>query len=291
MSIKLTYHSTIGYHSIRMAIILRKIIGRFLCQQIARILALLAYVVLGKRRRILRENLRHIASDDERLVRETFVNFGLSYVDFVAIPSMSKYEIVKIGEARGFSNLDKALSLGRGAIMVSAHLGNWDLGGCFTTGLGYKTAAITESRGPGERFFKLYSKLRAKTGMQIIRLEDKGSGTKALEVLRRNEVLILLGDRDITKDGVKVNFLGKESSLPKGPAFFSLRAGAPIVPTFFIWNKGKYLAIMDSIVEFKRSGDLKQDIKELTQLIARRLESKIYEYPTQWYVFDMNWQE
>jgi len=274
-----------------MAIILRKIMGRFLCQQIARILALFAYVILVKRRRILRENLRHIASDDKRLVRESFINFGLSYADFIAIPFMSKEQILKIGETRGYSNLDKALSLGRGAVMVSAHLGNWDLGGCFTTGLGYKTAAITESSGPGERFFKLYSDLRAKTGMQIIRLEDKRSATKALDVLRRNGVLILLGDRDITKDGVKVNFLGKESPLPKGPAFFSLRTGAPIVPTFFVWNKGKYLGIMDPMIEFEKSGDLKKDIKDLTQLIARRLEKRIYEYPTQWYVFDMDWND
>ena len=291
MPIKLTYHSSIGYHSIRMAIMLRKIIGRFLSQQIARILALLAYATLRKRRRILRENLRHIASDDERLVREAFINFGLSYADFLAIPSMSKEEILKIGRVEGFFNLDKALSLGKGAIMVSAHLGNWDLGGCFTTGLGYKTATIAESRGPGERFFRLYSEMRAKTGMQVMRLEDRKSGTKAIEVLRRNGVLILLGDRDITRDGVKVNFLGKEVSLPRGPAFFSLRTGAPIVTAFFVWDKGKYLAIMDPMIEFKKSGNLKQDMRELTQLIARRMETRIYEYPTQWYVFDMNWQD
>jgi len=274
-----------------MTIILRKIIGRFLCQQIARILALLAYLILVKRRRTFKENLKHIANiDDKRLVREAFLNFGLSYADFLAIPIMSKEQILKIGEPLGFYNLDKALSLGKGAIMVSAHLGNWDLGGCFTTGLGYETAAITESRGPGEHFYKLYSNLRSKTGMGIIRLEDQRSITQALNVLRRNDVLILLGDRDITKDGIKVNYLGTESPLPKGPAFFSLRTGAPILPSFFVWNKGKYLAIMEPMIEFNKSGNLKQDIKELTQLIAKRLEKRVYEYPTQWYVFDMNWE-
>jgi KDO2-lipid IV(A) lauroyltransferase len=273
-----------------MGIILRKIMGRFLCQQLARILTLSAYVILVKRRRILKENFRHIATEDKRLAREVFINYGLSYADFLAIPSMSKEQILEIAEDCGFFNLGKALSLGKGAIMVSAHIGNWDLGGCFTTGLGYKTAAITESRGPGERIFKLYSNLRAKTGMRIIRLEDKGSVTSALDVLRRNGVLIILGDRDITKDGIKVNYLGTESPLPRGPAFFSLRTGAPILPSFFVWHKGKYLAIMEPMIEFTRSGDLKKDIKDLTQLVAKRLEKRVYEYPTQWYVFDMNWE-
>jgi len=281
----------ITYHSIRIAIILRKISGRFVFQQVARILAYLSYILLRQRRKILTENLRHIARGEARLVRETFINFGLAYADFLAIPSMKSEKICRIAKVRGLSNLDRALSDGKGVVFVSAHLGNWDLEACYITALGYKTVGIAESLGPGERFFNLYSRLRTKTGMKIVRLEDKRSGMKALKALRRNEVLMLLGDRDITGNGVKVKFLGQGVSLPKGSALLSLKTGAPIVTAFFVRDNGKYTAIIEPPIEFKRCKILEKDIQNLTQLIAKRLERKILAYPTQWYVFQMDWRE
>lgn len=280
----------ITYHSIRIAIILRKISGRFVSYQVARILACLSYLLLRQRRRILAENLRHIAQGETRLVRETFVNFGLTYADFLAMPSMKSKEIRRIAKVRGRSNLDRALSAGKGVVLLSAHLGNWELEACYITALGYKTVGIAESLGPGERLFNLYSRLRTETGMKIIRLEDKRSGIKALKALRRNEVLMLLGDRDITGNGVKVNFLGQEVFLPKGPAFLSLKTEAPIVTTFFVWHNGRYIAIIEPPIEFKKGRILEKDIQNLTQLIAKRLEREILAYPTQWYVFQMDWK-
>ncbi len=281
----------ITYHSIRIAIILRKISGRFVFQQVARILAYLSYILLRQRRKILTENLRHIARGETRLVRETFINFGLAYADFLAIPSMNSKEICRIAKVRGLANLDRALSGGKGVVLVSAHLGNWDLEACYITALGYKTVGIAESLGPGKRFFNLYSRLRTKTGMKIIRLEDKRCGMEALKALRRNEALMLLGDRDITGNGVKVNFLGQEVSLPKDPALLSLKTGAPIVTAFFVRDNGKYTAIIEPPIEFKRCKILEKDIQNLTQLTAKRLERKILAYPTQWYVFQMDWRE
>ena len=157
----------VTYYFLRVAIILRKISGRFVFQQIARILAYLSYIFLIQRRKILAENLRHIAQDKTDLVRGTFVNIGLAYADVMAIPSMTNKEICSLAKVRGLSNLDRALSDAKGVILVGAHLGNWDLAGCYFTALGYKTVGITESLGPGERFFNLYARLRSRTGMKI----------------------------------------------------------------------------------------------------------------------------
>ena len=281
----------IKYYSIRIAIISRNISGRSVFQKGARIVAWLSYILLGQRRKILTENLRHIAQVESRLVRETFINFGLAFADFLAIPSMNSKEICKMVKVHGLPNLDRALSVGKGVIFVGAHLGNSNLEACYIAGLGYNIIGVTESLGLEERFFNLYSKLRGKTGMKIIRLEDKRVGMKAVKALKRNKVLMLLGDRDITGNGVRVNFLGQESSLPRGPALLSLKTGAPIVTTFFVQDNGKYKAIIESPIEFKRNNGLEKDIQDLTQLIANRLERKILAYPTQWYVFQMDWKE
>lgn len=280
----------IKYYSIRVAIIFRKISGRFASQQVARIIAWLSFIILKQRRGILTENMKHIAQGETHLAKETLLNFGSAFADFLAIPSMNSKEICRMVETRGLLNLDRALSYGKGVVSVGAHLGNSNLGTCYITALGYKTVGITESLGSEKIFFNLYSRLRAKTGMKIISLEDKRVGIKAIKALRKNEVLMLLGDRDITGNGVTVDFLGQKSSLPKGPALLSLTTGAPIVTTFFVSDNGRYINIIEPPIEFKKTKILEKDIQNLTQLIAKRLERKILAYPTQWYIFQMDWK-
>ncbi|MDI6840385.1 MAG: hypothetical protein QMD71_06035 [bacterium] len=286
------------YYLIRIGIILKKILPNFLAYLIAITLGYLAYVILAQRRKILTQNIKHLVGSNKLigtrhgvslLVKETFVNFALDYMNFLAIPSMSITQIKGIGKAQGTSNLDKALSLKRGVILVSAHIGAWDLAGCFLTAVGYPTITIAESKGPGEKMFKLYSRLRGKTGMEVIRLEDRDVTNRVIEKLKQNKILTLLGDRDLTGKGVKVKFLGSEYLLPKGPALLSLRYEIPIVTGYFLKKRKWYTGVIEPQIDFVRSGNLKEDIKCLTQLIAERLEIGIKTYPTQWYVFQMNW--
>lgn len=291
------------YYLIRIGIILRKILPEFVAYFLTIIVVNLIYPFLRNRKRIIKENLvnlnhgKNTERDTEkhrnRLVKETFINFALDYKDFLAIPSMTRQKIQKIAKAQEFLNLDKALALKKGVIFVTAHFGNWDMGGCFLTSLEYKISAITEPAG-GEKMYMLYNKLRAKTGMNIIGLEQRNSIQKSLKVLRDGEILILLGDRDITKNGIEVNFLGTRSKLPKGPALLSLKTGALIVPAFFVREnrgtpRGRYICTIEPAIKFTPSNKLSKDISALTQIIAQRLEKKIRDYPTQWHVFDMKW--
>ena len=281
----------IKYYSIRIAVLSRTLGGHSTSRKGAKIIAWLSYILLRQRRKILTENVRHIAREETCSARETLINFGLAYADFLAIPFMNSKEIRRMVKVHGLSNLDRALSHRKGVVFVGAHLGNPNLGACYIAGLGYKVVGVAESLGPEERLFNLYSKLRGKTGMEIVRLEDKEVGMKTVKALRRNKVLMLLGDRDITGNGVRVNFLGQESSLPRGPALLSLKTGAPIVTAFFVRDNGKYKAIIESPIEFKRNNGLQKDIQNLTQLIANRLERTILAYPAQWYVFQMDWKD
>jgi KDO2-lipid IV(A) lauroyltransferase len=280
----------IKYYSIRAAIISRTLCGHATYQQGARIVAWISYVLLRQKRNVLAENLRHMSRTENHLARETLINFGLAYADFLAVRSMNSKKISEMVEVHGLSNLDRALSAGKGVVFVSAHLGNPNLEACYIAGLGYKIVGVTESLGPEERLFDLYSKLRGKTGMEIVRLEDREVGIKAVKALRRNKVLMLLGDRDITGNGVKVDFLGQESLLPRGPALLSLKTGAPIVTAFFVSDNRKYKFVTEPPIEFRKSGILEKDVQDLTQLIASRLERNILAYPTQWYVFQMDWK-
>lgn len=149
---------------------------------------------------------------------------------------------------------------------------------------------LAESKGPGEKMYKLYSKLRSKTGMEILPIENRDSMKKIIKGLKENKILVLLGDRDITGSGVKVTFLDGEYKLPRGPALLALKYDVPIVTGFFIKEDKKYIATVEPEIPVKRSGNIGEDIRNLTQIIAQRLESQIKAYPTQWYVFQMDWQ-
>ncbi|MCK4353114.1 lysophospholipid acyltransferase family protein [candidate division WOR-3 bacterium] len=289
------------YYLIRVGIILKKILPEFIASTITITLAYLSYFFLKQRKEILKQNLKHLTgSANKKLIKETFINFAIDYMNFLAIPSMTNNQIKKFGKARGFSNLDKALSSKKGAILVSAHLGPWDLASCFLASFGHPTITLVESKGPGAKMFNLYSKLRAKTGMEVLPLENRDSMKKMIKGLKENKILILLGDRDLTGKGVKVKFLGGEYQLPKGPALLSLKYRIPVITGSFIkedieapqkspFYRRRYTGIIDPQIDFVKSGNIEQDIRNLTQLIAERLEEKIKTYPTQWYVFQMDW--
>lgn len=277
------------YYFIRVGIILRKILPEFVAYLLTIIVVNLAYPFLRNRKKIIKENLVNLGTYNKRLVKRTFINFALDYKDFLAIPSMTRQKIQRIGRLSGFLNLDKALALKKGVIFVTAHLGSWDLGACFLTSLGYETVAITESAG-AEKMYKLYNRFRAKTGMDIISLGQKDSIQRSLKALRDGKILVLFGDRDITKNGIEVNFLGTRTCLPKGPALLSLKTGATIVTAFFVRENGKYIALVEPVIKFTSTNKLDRDIEALTQIIAQRLERKIRTHPTQWYVFDMEWK-
>ena len=127
--------------------------------------------------------------------------------------------------------------------------------------------------------------------MEVISLSDKALSLKTLGALRKNKLLVLLGDRDITGTGVEVNFLGGKYKLPQGPALLSLRTGAPVVFGFFYRVGFRYIAEATGPIKYKPTGNLREDAKNLTQLIANGLEAHIRRYPEQWYVFQMDWQD
>ena len=84
--------------------------------------------------------------------------------------------------------------------------------------------------------------------------------------------------------------MGKKVRIPKGAALFSLKAGAPIIPTFMIRRPDDtYLMMFQSPIEYKATGDFDKDIENLTQLCAREIEGVIRKYPEQWFMFRRFW--
>jgi len=218
---------------IKIGTLVALILPRAVSYTIAGLLAGIAYFFLGRRKKALFTNLRHICPlETERhafLARKTLQNFARDTVDFLSIPFMKRDELVTMVGDEGMENLDRAQAKGRGVVVVTAHLGNWELAGCYLAALSYPITAVAESKGPGEKIFKFYLHYRQHMGMKIIALEEKRLVQRLLAVLSQKGIVVLLADRDLSESGISVRFFDSTVSFPQGPAVLALRSGAPII--------------------------------------------------------------
>ena len=113
---------------------------------------------------------------------------------------------------------------------------------------------------------------------------------RGFKALKENGLVAILGDRDFTDSGERIEFFGKETLLPRGPASFSLRTGAPILPAFVVRTKANNCRlIIEDPIKYKATGTWQTDIKGLMRAYVRVIERYIRRYPDQWYVFRKVW--
>lgn len=271
---------------------LLRLIPLKLAYSISTNLADLCHILLRQRRNTLKHNFSTISGETlsrrqlHRLSKSTFRNIAKATVDFLRFPLLSKEEILSVVEAEGIERLRKALAKKKGVILVTPHLGNWDFGGAVLAALGFPINAVTETIAPKRGSVKkqmiggLYREYRTRVGMKVLPLESSPVGI--YRALKKDEVVVFVADRDITGSGLEVTFLNRKMALPKGPAFFSLKTGAPIVPSYLVRKDRSYLGVVEEPIDSEGVKDLTQ----LTQRIAQRLESQIRRYPDQWFVFE-----
>ena len=225
----------------------------------------------------------------EAAIKNVFRNFAKYLVDFFRFSKIDNEFILKHVSIKGKENLDKTVAHGKGTIFLTAHIGNWELGGAVVASLGYPFYAIVLDH-QDKRINDFFISQRAVCGANIIGI---GSQLRnCFRVLRKNATLAIVGDKDFTNNGIPTVFFGKLAILPKGPAIFSLRTGAPIVPTFVIRTKDdKFVLHFEDPIYPKHTGSEALDVKNVMDSYLRVMERFIYQYPDQWYAFRKVWSE
>ncbi|MEO0071642.1 MAG: lysophospholipid acyltransferase family protein [candidate division WOR-3 bacterium] len=269
------------------------VLPRWLVVRIALCAGFLAYHINRRQRHRLIENYRHIfgASAPEKLLKQTtlqaFKNISVFYADLLRVPVLKK-RVVQLADFNS-ATFDQVLAKGIGVILVTGHIGNWDLAGVFLTALGYPISAVVEPVPGG--WMKTFNRYRSVCAMETIPLTEREQIKNALE---RRRVLALVADRDLTKKGILCPAFDAQRSFPKGPAVYSLRYNVPIVLGYFVrqdrTNHPPYLGVIEEPFDFHPTGNLEDDIVNLTRLIAQRINEIIRRYPDQWLVFKAEWQ-
>ncbi|HEY6874498.1 MAG TPA: lysophospholipid acyltransferase family protein [Geobacteraceae bacterium] len=257
----------------------------------------LFYLLLTEQRRGIRHNIRVITGKSrvERLVFATFYKYARNWTDVLLMMRVSGPALfaLLIGKREGGEHLENALARGNGAILVSPHLGNWELGGLGLADLGYTLNVLT-FREEDERVNELREEVRSKRGIRFIYVDRNDTSPlaiiEAVNALRRNEVLALLGDRDGSSHTITVDFFGKPAHIPVGAAYLAMASGAPVLPVFVPLEGGRYSTVMEEPIYFKGGhGEHGEAIREGTDRLLRVFERYIGRYPDQWYNFYDYW--
>ncbi len=246
-----------------------------------------AHALLRPRAAVAAENYLAFTRGDRRaaarLTRRAFVNYARTVMDFLVLDDLLA-EVVNADPPPVTDPLRRALAVGRGAIVVTPHFGNWDLGAAVTTVCGRRVSAVADPFGP-PAVDELVRSMRERLGVRIIPTGPP-SAREALRVLRRGEVLCLAADIDRSGAGTPVEFLGRVVFMPAGPATLALRTGAPLIPGYVrrLPNSGHEAVLWDPISP-PGPGASPARVRAMTQEMAGAFEAMIRLDPSQWFAF------
>jgi len=221
--------------------------------------------------------------------QQAFDSYARYYMESFRLPSLSKRVVARSFSVDGFDHIPAALEQGNGCIFALPHLGGWEWAGRWMTDKGYKLTVVVEALEPPE-LFEWFADLRKDLGMTVIPT-GPNAGAAVMKALRANEIVCLLCDRDIDRNGVDVEFFGERTTLPAGPAMLGLRVGAPVLPVgvYFTPAYNGHHAVVRPPLSMEREGGLRDDVARITQSLAHELEFLIRRAPEQWHLFQPNW--
>lgn len=261
---------------------------------LARVGGRLSWRLLPRRRELMAGHLTRLSRGGlagrelDRAVRAAFDSYARYWLESSRVPGRSAAELERRASSSGLERLDRALAAGRGAILALPHLGNWDEGGAYLAAAGYPLTAVAERLDP-PRLFEWFVEQRRAFGVTAVPLGPEAA-TATSTVLRANGVVALLCDRDVGGTGIDVEFFGEVTKLPGGPALIALRTGAALLPSAVYLTAGGIRAVVQPPVEVRRSTrPLREDVRDITQELARAMEALIVAAPEQWHVFRPNW--
>lgn len=274
------------------ATLLQIFLPRWFTVWLATLLGNIFFLTEKQRRNQIYENLNHIlgskaaTQEKKHYAQQLFINYSICLADLLRVPLLTKEKLMSMVEFDGLEYFNQTLAKGRGAVLITAHLGNWDLAGVFMSRLGYKLIAVVEPIPKGVS--AAMNRYRGLGGMELVPLTNRDSIN---QVLVQKKVLVLLADRDLTGRGLELNFFDAKRFFPKGPAALALKYKVPLIFGYFILNKGKsYKGVIEPEIIYQETGDFYQDVNNLTGLIVQRINRLVTEHPDQWFVFKADWR-
>ncbi|MEV0898543.1 phosphatidylinositol mannoside acyltransferase [Actinoplanes sp. NPDC049802] len=241
----------------------------------------------------LRANLRHVVGDDmpDTLVRDALRSYARYWMEAFRLPSQSREQFLDgfFMVPESYQQLRQAVAAGDGVILALPHMGNWDAAGAWVCSHDWPLITVAERLKP-EGVAEQFLAYREKLGMKI--LPHTGGDRAPLDVLEehlgKGWVVPLLGDRDLSRRGVEVEFFGGRTRMPAGPAILAIRTGAPLFVVDLWFDETRTTSRLHRIVP-AADGRLDERVKATTQMLADAYAAGIADHPQDWHMLQKLW--
>jgi KDO2-lipid IV(A) lauroyltransferase len=253
------------------------------------------FALSPRHRRMARANLDRAFADSlsreekERIARASFAHLGLLLCDSLAFSRVDPTRLEEFAVFEGLENIRAAYARGRGVFVFSGHYGNWEMVALLQGYMGLPLAMVTRPLDNPYLERRMY-RYRTLSGNRVI--HKRGAAREILRAIRQGWGVAIVIDQNVRgEDGIFVDFFGTPASTTPALATLALKTEAPIVPVFGVpLPDGRYRIRYLPEVEFRRSGDTKRDIVELTQVCTRIIEEQVKREPEYWVWMHRRWR-
>ncbi|MBC2715009.1 MAG: lysophospholipid acyltransferase family protein [Desulfobacteraceae bacterium] len=270
------------------------LISRNTAVKIADFLGGVWFVVDKRHRDVALENLTHVFGSEKsaveirKLARRIFRNLILIIFEIGWLLRLKEKEFSKYFHVNGLHYLKNAHKKGKGVLVLTGHMGNWELMSMAAAMLGYPMSAIYRPMDfkPLDLFF---INLRGRYGTTLY--PKKNAMRPILRGLKKGELIgILLDQNTNVQSGVFVDFFNRKACTNKGLALIALGTDTPVVPLFLLREEDGYRVEIGPEVPVIRTGDKEKDIITSTRQYNRVIEDVICRYPDQWFWVHRRWK-
>jgi KDO2-lipid IV(A) lauroyltransferase len=250
------------------------------------------FIKNGKGVKRLRSNYKRVMLNiSERELEELTKNGMRSYLrywfDTFRLNKWSKSRIIETTFVVRENLLRDPIETKEGCIIALPHAGNWDHAAAYFCSTGIPITAVVEKLKP-EAIFKKFLAYRQSIGIEAISHKEKTIPI-LMERLNQGKLVALVADRDMSRNGIEVNFLGGIAKMPAGPAVLAIKSGSPLVTAYIRYLDKGIEITFDETIQLPISGSEEEQIRIVTQSMADNFAKRIQDSPVDWHMLQRIW--
>jgi len=254
-----------------------------------------AYGALGRLRSVGLRNLElalpeKSTAERERILREEYRNLGWLLAEFCLMPRYTPEGASRFIRYEGLDNYLRARERGNGVLVLTGHLGAWELSSFYHSLMGYPMGMVIR-RLDNPLVDRFVNHVRCLHGNRVIHKDDFARGLIAS--MRAGETVGILMDTNMTPpQGFFVPFFGVQACTASGMARVAAKTGAAVVPGFLLWEESaqKYVLHFGDPLPVVTTGDAEQDALANTAAFTAKIEEYVRQYPEQWLWMHRRWK-
>jgi KDO2-lipid IV(A) lauroyltransferase len=252
------------------------------------------YARNGKGVNRLRSNYRRVRPELDDAQLEFLVNAGMrSYLrywcDTFRFPAWSKERLLSTTVCENENFLRDPIAAKRGCIVALPHAGNWDHAGAYFCATGIPLTTVAEHLKP-EKLFRKFLEYRTAIGMEVLDLDSRSIAVLS-QRLRAGKLVALVADRDLSKNGIPVNFFGTGGQMPAGPALLAIQTGADLITAFVKYEEVGIRIIFGEAIAIPETGSVSEKAAAMTQVIADRFAEQLVVNTVDWHMLQRIWRD